>query len=170
MEQLLRPWSPADRDELVQLVNSVDRTYLSSRLPDPFTAADADAWLKNAGEREGRRGIYRAILLGGAVVGCLYAEMQDFPEAARDANLSCFLRPDACGRRLGSRALTEVTRLAFDQLEVARLTAYVCGPNLPSRKMLSANGYRLEGQLRQAVSHGEDLWDLCIYGKLRGEV
>ena len=165
----LRPWTPEDRDTLVALVSKIDRTYLSSRLPDPFTAAEAESLLARECSREGVRGVYRAILLNGEVVGNVHADMQDFPEGCRDATLSCWLAPEACGRGLGGRAIRAITALAFDTLPVVRLSAWICAPNLPSRRCVEQAGFTREALLRQAVSHGEEDWDLCIYGKLREE-
>ena len=41
----LHTWTPADKPALMALCNAVDRTYLSDRLPYPYTEADADWWL-----------------------------------------------------------------------------------------------------------------------------
>ena len=166
---LLRPWRADDRYALVALLSRVDRTYLSSRLADPFTEEAAQNWLDNVAQKEGRRGVYRAILRENQVVGCIYAEMQDFPEGARDSTLSCFLARESCGLGLGGRALRELTALAFAQLPVLRLTAWICAPHLPSCRMAERAGYTREALLRQAAAHGEENWDLCIYGKLRTE-
>ena len=166
---LLRPWQRGDRAALTALVAAIDRTYLSSRLPDPFTEEAAEAFLENAISKEGTRGVFRAITEDGRVVGSVSAEMQDFPEGARDANLSCWLHPQVCGQGYGAQAVRQITALAFDALPVVRLTAWICAPNLPSRRCAEKAGFTREALLRQAAAHGEDNWDLCIYGKLRSE-
>lgn len=38
----LHKWTFADREALMALCNAVDRTFLSDRLPYPYTEADAD--------------------------------------------------------------------------------------------------------------------------------
>ena len=40
----LHIWTPADKKALMALCNAVDRTFLSDRLPNPYTEADADWW------------------------------------------------------------------------------------------------------------------------------
>ena len=55
----LHKWTFADREALMALCNAVDRTFLSDRLPYPYTEADADWWLgmvggRLAGYRSGR--------------------------------------------------------------------------------------------------------------------
>ena len=41
----LHKWASADKEALMALCNAVDRTFLSDRLPNPYTEADADWWL-----------------------------------------------------------------------------------------------------------------------------
>lgn len=41
----LHKWTSADKEALIALCNAVDRTFLSDRLPYPYTEADADWWL-----------------------------------------------------------------------------------------------------------------------------
>ena len=49
----LHTWTPADKPALMALCNAVDRTFLSDRLPYPYTEADADWWLGMVAENEG---------------------------------------------------------------------------------------------------------------------
>ena len=41
MQIKLLPWSLDLKDILVTMCNTVDRSYLSDRLPDPYTVSDA---------------------------------------------------------------------------------------------------------------------------------
>jgi len=53
----LRTWSISDRDALITLCNAADRTFLSDWLPNPYTEADADWWLRMMVEYDGKKGI-----------------------------------------------------------------------------------------------------------------
>ena len=59
----LHTWSDNDRESLIVLCNAVDRTFLSDRLPYPYTEADADWWLGMVAENEGKEGAWRATFL-----------------------------------------------------------------------------------------------------------
>ena len=48
----LRKWSLADYKELKDLCNAVDRSYLSDRLPNPYTEDDANWWLNMVAKRK----------------------------------------------------------------------------------------------------------------------
>ena len=52
----LHKWTSVDRKALMTLCNAVDRTFLSDRLPYPYTEADADWWLGMVAENNGKEG------------------------------------------------------------------------------------------------------------------
>ena len=64
----LRPWRAEDAAALAALCDAADRRFLSDRLPSPYTAADAEFWLRRVQEREGQDGLFRAIVQSGALV------------------------------------------------------------------------------------------------------
>ena len=70
----LHTWTPADKPALMALCNAVDRTYLSDRLPYPYTEADADWWLGMVTGNDGKEGVWRAIVVDGQVVGSISVE------------------------------------------------------------------------------------------------
>ena len=70
----LHTWTPADKPALMALCNAVDRTFLSDRLPYPYTEADADWWLGMVAENDGKEGVWRAIVVDGQIVGSISVE------------------------------------------------------------------------------------------------
>ena len=65
----LHKWTFSERESLMALCNAVDRTFLSDRLPYPYTEADADWWLGMVAENEWKEGIWRAIVVNKQIVG-----------------------------------------------------------------------------------------------------
>ena len=72
----LKKWALEDRERLTALCNSTDRTYLSNRIPFPYTETDADWWLGKAQEHEGADGIFRAVTVDGQIVGNISVEQK----------------------------------------------------------------------------------------------
>ena len=70
----LHKWTFADREALMALCNAVDRTFLSNRLPYPYTEADADWWLGMVTENDGKEGVWRVILVDEQIVGSISVE------------------------------------------------------------------------------------------------
>ena len=70
----LHNWKTDDKLVLMALCNAVDRTFLSDRLPYPYTEADADWWLGMVAGNDGKEGVWRAIVLDGQIVGSISVE------------------------------------------------------------------------------------------------
>ena len=49
----LRPWRAEGAAALAALCGAADRRFLSDRLPNPYTAADAEFWLRRVLEKNG---------------------------------------------------------------------------------------------------------------------
>ena len=86
---------------------------------------------------------------------------------ARDADIGYVLLDKYRGQELMTEAVGRICAEAFDALDLLRVTARVCAPNLASRRVLEKNGFALEGAMRRAVCKGGEVFDLLIYGKLR---
>lgn len=159
-------WSLEDGEFLKNLCNCIDRTYLSNRLPDPYTREDAMWWLKRVCEQEGKSGIFRAIEVNGKIVGNISVEQKE-DVYCRDAEVGYFLHNDLWGKGIMTQAVGEICVLAFATLEIVRVTGLVYSENTASRRVLEKNGFLLEGIKREGVYKKGNTYDLCIYGKLR---
>lgn len=69
-------WSPALKQELIDICNDVDRTFLSNRLPYPYTEESADWWLGMVSGHDGKDGVFRAISVDGKIVGNISVEQK----------------------------------------------------------------------------------------------
>ena len=61
----------------------------------------------------------------------------------------------------------DVCEIAFETLDIIRITGLVYEANIASRKVLERNGFLLEGKMEKAVIKNNNIFDLCIYGKVR---
>ncbi len=164
----LKKWTWADKDSLTALFNSVDRTYLSSRVPSPYTDADAEWWLEMVAANEGVGGTFRAIAVNGKVVGSISVERKD--DVYRlDGKLGYVLLTGYWNQGIMTEAVRQVCAEAFSELQLNRITAYVFQPNAASQCVLLKNGFVLEGVMRQAVVKDDKTYDVCIYGLLKQE-
>lgn len=88
------------------------------------------------------------------------------PDAARSrATLGIWIGAAHQGRGLGTRAIAELVRYAFDELSLHELAAEVFVGNWPSRRAFEKNGFVLEGTIRAAVvKRGvpRDEWHLVL--------
>lgn len=57
----LRKWSVEDKEVLIKMCNSIDRSFLSDRLPNPYTNASAEWWLTMVKDNEGKKGVFSSL-------------------------------------------------------------------------------------------------------------
>ena len=166
MEVELRKWSLADKEELTELCNSVDRTYLSDRLPNPYTEEDAEWWLNMVVKSEGIDGTFRAMVVDGKIVGSVSIERKADIHRL-EGELGYMLLSDYWNRGLTSRAVEQVCIIAIKELALNRIMANVFHPNLASQRVLLKNGFIQESVMRKAAIKGDNIYDILIYGLLK---
>ena len=162
----LMKWVPALKQELIDICNGVDRTFLSDRLPYPYTEESADWWLGMVSEHEGKDGVFRAIAVDGKIVGNISVE-QKTDVYCKDGEIGYLLLTDCWSRGIMTEAVRQICEIAFSELDIIRITGLVYAPNIASRRVLEKNSFVQEGLQRNAVYKDGKVFDLCVYGKLK---
>ena len=155
-------WKPSEREALMSLCNAVDRTFLSDRLPNPYTEADADWWLGMVAENEGKEGVWRAIVVDGQIVGSISVErMAD--EQRNVGSIGYMLLTPFWSQGIGTEAVRQICGIAFRELALERIIGEVFPENLASARVLEKNGFRLEETKAGAVVKGGKAMDVRVY-------
>ena len=139
----LHTWTPADKPALMALCNAVDRTFLSDRLPYPYTEADADWWLGMVAENDGKEGVWRSIVLDGQIVGSISVERMANENRAVGSIGYMILTP-FWSQGIGTEAVRKICGMAFQELALERIIGEVFPENLASARVLEKNGFQLE--------------------------
>ena len=159
-------WSPALKQELINICNKVDRSFLSNRLPYPYTEESADWWLGMVSEHDGKDGVFRAVAADGKVVGNISIE-QKVDVYCKDGEIGYLLLTEYWSKGIMTEAVRQICEIAFLELDIIRITGLVYTPNAASWRVLEKNGFVQEGLQRNAVYKGGKVYDLCLYGKLK---
>ena len=160
----LHKWKSADREALMALCNAVDRTFLSDRLPYPYTEADADWWLGIVAENDGKEGVWRSIVLDGQIVGSISVErMAD--EQRNDGAIGYMILTPFWSQGIGTEAVRQICEIAFRKLTLERIIGEVFPENLASARVLEKNGFRLEETKAEAIVKGGKAMDVRVYVK-----
>ena len=162
----LRPWTMEDKEDLARLCNGVDRSYVRNSLPFPYTEKDAEWWIGMTLDRDGKDGVFRAVCLDGKVVGNISVE-QGTDVYRCGAEIGLYAGPGRLVPGDHDRGSRLICKEAWRLLDILRITGRVYEPNRASRRVLEKNGFELEGLLKQAVDKNGNIYNLCIYGKVK---
>lgn len=163
MNVQLREWTLSDKDSLKALCNAVDRQYLSDRLPSPYTDSDAEWWINMVTEAEGKTGLFRAVMVDGQVVGSISVERREDVYRV-DGELGYMLLTDHWSQGIMTQAVAQISRLAFELLDIQRITAHVFLSNIASARVLEKNGYEKEATLRKGAIKNGEIHTIVQYG------
>ena len=160
----LHNWKTDDKLVLMALCNAVDRTFLSDRLPYPYTEADADWWLGMVAANEGKEGVWRAIVVDGLIVGSISVER--LANVQRNAgSIGYMVLTPFWSQGIGTEAVRQICGIAFRELALERIIGEVFPENLASARVLEKNGFRLEETKAEAIVKGGKAMDVRVYVK-----
>lgn len=160
----LMQWEIANKNLLVKLCNEVDRQYISNRLPFPYTESDAQWWLNMVQQKDGKDGIFRAIVVNEEYIGNISVEKKSDVHC-KDAEIGYLLLTNKWSKGIMTQAVKQICSIAFEKLDIIRITGLVYQPNIASKRVLEKNDFILEGIMKNAVFKNDKIYDLCIYGK-----
>ncbi len=166
MKVELRKWSFADKESLIEMCNRIDRSYLSDRIPNPYTNQSAEWWLNMVKENEGKKGVFREIVVNDKIIGTISVEQKE-DVYRKDAEIGYYLLQEEYSKGIMTESVKQICEIAFQELDIIRITGLVYEPNIASRKVLERNSFILEGIMKNAVIKNENIFGLCIYGKLK---
>ena len=146
----LHPWTLTDKPALMALCNAVDRTFLSDRLPNPYTEADADCWLGMVAENEGKEGVWRSIRADGNLIGSISVERRD-GNGRSIGELGYMILTAWWSKGIGTEAVRQMCGIATRELGLTQISATVFVGNRASGRVLEKNGFRLEETKAGAV-------------------
>ena len=160
----LHKWTFADREALMALCNAVDRTYLSDRLPYPYTEADADWWLGMVAGNDGKEGVWRAIVVDGQIVRSISVERMA-NENRSVGSIGYMILTLFWSQGIGTEAVRQICGIAFRELALESIVGEVFPENLASARVLEKNGFLLEETRAGAVVKGGKAMDVRVYVK-----
>ena len=169
-DMTLRPWRESDIPAVVRYAdNSRIAANLRDVFPFPYHPEDADWFVRDCMERDGRGVLFRAIDLDGQAVGSISVAV-GADVYRRGGELGYWLGEPFWGRGIMTEAVGRICREAFSTFDLVRIYAEPYAENFGSRRVLEKAGFRLEGILRQRVCKQGRLLDSCVYALLRQEL
>ncbi|MDO5291783.1 MAG: GNAT family protein [bacterium] len=166
MEIQLKKWSLKDKQELMDICNHVDKSYIADGLPEPYTENDAKMWLKMVEKQDGKAGIFRAITVDGQYVGNISVICQE-NVCKKDGEIGYILVTKEWSKGIATKAVSLICKEAFEQLDIVRISGIVYSPNIASIRVLEKNGFILEGIVKKGIFKDNMYYDKCMFGLLK---
>jgi [ribosomal protein S5]-alanine N-acetyltransferase len=162
-ELVLRPWRADDLDALVVAIDDPEIGRWMPKIPHPYSPEAGAAYLARSAGREGRFAIVAAgdrTLLGGISL---------VPKRWGRAEIGYWIRADARGRGLATRALVLVSRWGLER-GFRRLQLHADVENPASHRVAEKAGFSREGVLRGWIEHDGRERDHVLFALLRRDL
>jgi RimJ/RimL family protein N-acetyltransferase len=162
---VIRNWRPEDIPSLVRHANN-RRVWrnLRDRFPHPYTASDAEGWIRQATEVTPQT--HFAIAIGEEAIGGVGLDLQT-DVFHRSAEIGIWLGEAYWGRGIGTEVIRAMTDFAFGNFDLCRVYARAFKWNPASMRMLEKAGYSFEGRLRKSVTKDGQTIDQMLYAVVR---
>jgi RimJ/RimL family protein N-acetyltransferase len=147
---LLRPPRPGDEDAVLRACQDPEVLRWTARLPDPYTRADAEAWVRRIapGERVEGHGLPCVVEAGGALVGSCGLT---FLDGRADAEIGYWTAAWARCAGYATEATRALTGWAFDH-GARRVRLLTLPGNAASQAVARKAGFHPAGVLRGGIT------------------
>jgi RimJ/RimL family protein N-acetyltransferase len=163
----LAPLTAADSPALLDWINDRDLVVLNSPFR-PVSAAQHSEWFDDIQRRADTVFLGIRIEPAGELIGTV--QLHSIHPIHRSAELQIRIaKPSYRGRGYGSTAVRLALRLAFEDLNLNRLSLHVFSDNLRAIRTYEKAGFVREGLLRDAAFIGGAYVDVVVMGILRKE-
>ena len=169
----LRPWESRDVAAITAACRDEEIARWLDMVPQPYTESDARTYVKQMKQawREGSAGSFAVVdSAGGEVVGSIGCRLVDADSAVMEVGY--WVKREARGRHVATRALKLIARWALEDLGAERLQLRADRLNMPSRRVAENAGFREEGVLRSVrfFPRQNRRVDFVMYSLLPGEL
>ncbi len=161
----IRSWRASDAGALVRHANN-RRVWrnLRDRFPHPYTASDAERWIRRATGATPET--HFAIAVTEEAVGGVGLDLKT-DVYRRSAELGFWIGEAYWGRGIATEVARAMTDFAFSSFDLCRVYAEVFEWNPASMRVLEKVGYSFEGRLRKSVTKDGHTIDQLMYAIIR---
>ncbi len=166
---LLRPFDPADADNVYRLVSAPEVAETALNIPHPYPVDGAPAWISTHGPNAAAGAAFTWAVTD-RVTGALYGaiELRVTPSHRR-GEIGYWAGVPFWNRGITSEAAIRVVEHAFSMLDLQRVEATCLPRNRGSARVMEKAGLSYEGTLKGYVQKRGEPEDRAIYGIVRSD-
>lgn len=163
----MRAWKPEDKEKLAELLNNQNiLNNLRDGIPFPYTAEDAEHFIRSMLSADKTQTFAFAITANGETVGSIGAFRGNNIHACT-AELGYYIGERFWGKGIATCAVKQICDYMFKNTDIIRIFAEPFARNAASCRVLEKAGFQYEGTLRNnAVKNGSVL-DMKLYAILK---
>lgn len=163
----MRAWKPEDKEKLAELLNNRNiLNNLRDGIPFPYTAEDAEHFIRSMLSADKTQTFAFAITANGETVGSIGAFRGNNIHACT-AELGYYIGERFWGKGIATCAVRQICDYIFKNTDIIRIFAEPFARNAASCRVLEKAGFLYEGTLRNnAVKNGSVL-DMKLYAILK---
>lgn len=168
-EIIIRKWRKEDATEIAAAANNPKiAANLRNTFPYPYLLKDAEWYVNDCIQNEGKNQIVRVIEVDGRAVGSIGIFVKD-DVYEKSAELGYWLSENYWGQGIMTRAVKMICKEAFAVFDIVRIFAEPFEYNAGSRSVLEKAGFTYEGTMRNGVYKNGKVSSYCMYSILREE-
>ena len=158
----------SDKDAFVEHLSNKDVSEYTKRIPWPYTAADADWWIKNVAditEKYGRSLNWAIRDQKGYLIGSVaFLDLE-----GEKASIGYWLAKPYWRQGIMSKAVKVVTELGFREFGFKRIDGSVFVGNKGSAGVLTKCGFKSEGVYKQLPRNDGTMTDVLLFSKVNNK-
>lgn len=162
LEQWTEQWIPS-------IAKYADNEKIAGRLRDafpyPYTEEDAEWFVRDCMEKEGKTQFARAIIVDNEAVGSIAVMLKD-DVYRKSAELGYWLGEPFWRKGIMTRAVQKMCEEAFRRYSIVRIYAEPFSTNLASRGVLEKAGFELEGIKKKSIFKNGCIQDSFMYSMI----
>ena len=154
----------SDKMQMAKLLNNKKiLNNLRNHIPYPYTEKDAETFIESV-KNDPQQQVF-SIYFEGNFCGIISLIFQNDIYENTD-ELGYWLGETYWGKGIAGEAVSQITRIGFEDFRLRRIFAKTFENNLASMSVLEKNGYKREGILKKAILKNGKILDEYVYGKL----
>lgn len=158
----LRTIEMSDKMNLAQLANNINIwNNVRDEFPHPYTEKDAESFIHLC--KTAKNAAKFAIDWNGQFVGMIGLIFPQALNYSKSAELGYWIGEPFWGKGIGTKALSEIVKYAFEERDLKRVFANVLDYNKASMKMLEKCGFEFEGIGKSASLKNDQFFDEYRY-------
>lgn len=162
---VMRKWNLSDAESFYRYANN-PKIFMNMTDSFPHTMAEVKKIIEILSNPDEKYQCCRAIDSNGEAIGCVAIFLKN-DVYCKSAELAYWLGEPFWGKGIMSHAVQQLCETAFEQYQLARISAEPFAYNIGSRKVLEHAGFTLEGIKKKSVYKNSEFFDSCMYALIK---